>query len=191
MIQAARDRGGAEFLEADAQRHAFEPHTFDQVISRFGVMFFDDAVAAFANLRKATKPHGTLRLIVWRSADENPFMTTAEQAAKPLLPDLPARDPDAPGQFAFADADRVRRILNDAGWSDVELAPVDRECTLPEPQLQGYFTRLGPVGLVLQDQDEATRAQVIETVRAAFEPFVDDDEVRFTASCWLITGRNP
>ncbi len=98
MIAAARERAPElEFVVADAQTHDFEDR-FEHVISRFGVMFFDDPVAAFANLRRAGRH---LRLIVWRTAGENPFMTTAEHAARPLLPDLPERDPDKPGQFAF------------------------------------------------------------------------------------------
>ena len=108
MIAAARARAEREgtpasFIRADAQTHAFEPASFDMIISRFGVMFFDDSVRAFANLRRAARDDAELRFIAWRSAAENPFMTTAERAAAPLLPNLPARRPDAPGQFAFAD----------------------------------------------------------------------------------------
>ena len=108
MIAAARARAEREgtpasFICADAQTHAFEPASFDMIISRFGVMFFDDSVRAFANLRRAATDDAELRFVAWRSAAENPFMTTAERAAAPLLPNLPARRPDAPGQFAFAD----------------------------------------------------------------------------------------
>ena len=62
-------------------------------------------------------------------------MTTAERAAAPLLPDLPARRPDAPGQFAFADRDRVRRILEESGWAEIDIRPIDVACTLPEKEL--------------------------------------------------------
>ncbi|MBW8720333.1 MAG: class I SAM-dependent methyltransferase, partial [Variovorax paradoxus] len=96
MIAAARvraERAGipASFICGDVQRHAFEPASFDLVVSRFGVMFFDSPVQAFANLRHAAKDGAMLRAIAWRSAAENPFMTTAERAAAPLLPNLPAR----------------------------------------------------------------------------------------------------
>ena len=67
------------------------PASFDALVSRFGVMFFEDPAAAFTNLRRAARPGARLALIVWRSAAENPFMTTAERAAAPFLPDLPAR----------------------------------------------------------------------------------------------------
>jgi hypothetical protein len=116
-------------------------------------------------------------------------MTTAEQAARPLLPDLPARRPDAPGQFAFADPRRVGTILEQSGWEDVHIRPVDVVCTIPEEQLSTYLTRLGPVGLALQEADERTRTQVIQAVRPAFDAYVQGSEVRFTAACWVVSAR--
>ncbi|MCT2582635.1 hypothetical protein [Actinophytocola gossypii] len=157
-------------------------------MSRFGVMFFDDPVRAFANLRGAARAGAGLRCVVWRSPAENPFMTTAERAAAPLLPESPVRDPDAPGQFAFADVDRVRGVLERAGWTGIGFRRVDAPCVLPERELVPYLTRLGPVGRVLPDVDERLRARIVDTVRAAFDPFVHGPEVRFTAACWLVTA---
>lgn len=189
--EAAREGAPARFVRGDAQNHAFEPGSFDLIVSRFGVMFFDDPVQAFANLRRAARPGAGLRLFAWRGPEENPFMTTAERAAAPLLPALPARRPDEPGQFGFADPDRVRRILKQSGWEEIEIAPVDVACAMPERALERYFTQLGPLGRVLGALDDDTRAQVIATVRPAFEPFVDGDEVRFTAACWSIAAHSP
>jgi SAM-dependent methyltransferase len=194
LIAAARARAEQEdtpasFIRADAQTHAFEPASFDVIMSRFGVMFFDHPVLAFANLRRAARDGAALRAIVWRSAAENPFMTTAERAAAPLLPNLPARQPGAPGQFSFADGHRVSSILEESGWAGIDIRPIDVECTLPEKELVGYFTRLGPVGLVLQEVDVRTRAQVIDTVRTAFDPYVHGTEVRFAAACWMVSAR--
>ena len=194
MITAARARAEREgtpasFIRANAQDHAFEPASFDMIISRFGVMFFDDSVRAFANLRRAAKDDAELRLVAWRSPSENPFMTTAERAAAPLLPNIPARRPDAPGQFAFSDQRRVHRILEESGWAGIDIQAIDVPCTLPEKELVRYLTRLGPLGLILHEADDRTRTQVIETVRAAFEPYVHGAEVRFTAACWMVTAR--
>jgi len=194
MIAAARARVEGEgtpvrFIVADAQAHPFEPASVDTIMSRFGVMFFDDPVRAFANLRRAATDDGSLRCITWRSAAENAFMTTAERAAAPLLPDLPPRRPDGPGQFAFADEGRVHRILQESGWVDIEFRPIDLECTLPEKDLVTYLSRLGPVGLILQEADDRTRAQVIDAVRPAFDPYVHGADVRFTAACWLVGAR--
>lgn len=193
MIAAAQARTEPEatpasFIRADAQVHAFESASFDLIVSRFGVMFFDDSVQAFANLRRAARDDAELRCVVWRSPAENPFMTTAERAAAPLLPNFPARQPNAPGQFAFADPHRVHRILQESGWSGIEIRPIDVACTLPEKELIPYFTRLGPLGRVLHEMDAPIRVQIIETVRAAFDPYVHGDQVRFNAACWVISA---
>lgn len=194
MIAAARERALAQrspatFVRGDAQSHAFAPASFEMIVSRFGVMFFGDPVRAFAGLRRAATRGAALACVAWRSPAENPFMTTAERAAAPLLPGIPARRPDEPGQFAFADARRVHRILDDAGWSSIDIQPVDFECVFPETALSPYLARLGPLGRALQGVDEATRQRAVEVARAAFEPYVHGDEVRFTAACWMIGAR--
>lgn len=186
---AAQARAPTTFICADAQTHRFEPGSFDLIISRFGVMFFSDPIEAFANLRRAASKDGGLCCIAWRDAAENPFMTTAERAAAPLLPNLAARRADAPGQFGFADARRVRSILEESGWTQIDIRPIDLTCTLPEQELTRYGTRFGPVGVALREADPHTRAQVATAVRAAFDPYVHGAEVRFTASCWMIGAR--
>jgi SAM-dependent methyltransferase len=196
MITAARERAEREgtpasFVLADAETHAFEPARFDAIMSRFGVMFFEDPVRAFTNLRHAARGGAALRAVVWRSPDENPFMTTAERAAAPLVPKIPPRVPDAPGQFGFANAPRVRRILAESGWAAIDIQPVDFVCTFPEQELTRYVSRFGPLGQVLPDVDEETRARVVETVRGAFEPYVHGDEVRFDAACWMMAAAAP
>ncbi|HET7527234.1 MAG TPA: class I SAM-dependent methyltransferase [Burkholderiaceae bacterium] len=194
MIAVARSRAEhegsrARFVCGDVQTHALEAAAYDSIVSRFGVMFFEAPGQAFANLRRAVKAEAALNCIAWRSAAENPFMTTAERAAAPLLPALPARRPDAPGQFAFADRDRVRSILQDSGWTGIDIRPIDVACAMPERDLPRYFTRLGPVGRALREADVATRARVVASLRAAFDPFVHDTDVRFTAACWMIVAR--
>jgi SAM-dependent methyltransferase len=196
MIAAARARAEREgsparFILADAQVHAFAPASFDLVVSRFGMMFFDDPVEAFVNLRRAARTGARLRLLAWRSAAENPFMTAAERAAAPLLPATPVRQPDAPGQFAFADRRRVARILEESGWAEIAIEPIDFACALPEAELLPYLTRLGPLGQVLPEADEATRARVVEALRAAFAPYVEGAEARFVAACWMVAARAP
>jgi ubiquinone/menaquinone biosynthesis C-methylase UbiE len=196
MIAAARARAEREsmpasFIRANAQIHAFEPASFDVIVSRFGLMFFEDSVGAFTNLRRAARDDAEFRFIAWRSAQENPFMTTAERAAAPFLPNLPARRPGAPGQFAFADKRRIYSILEESGWTEIDIRPIDVACTFPEKELVRYLTWLGPVGLILQEADDQTRTQVIETVRAAFDPYVRGTEVRFIAACWMIRARAP
>lgn len=188
--RAEREGSRARFVVADATTHALPPAHFDLAVSRFGVMFFPDPVAAFANVRGAMRPGGGLAAVAWRSRAENPFMTTAERTAVPMLPEPPPQRPaNAPGQFAFADEGRVRGILADSGWSDVALRPLDVDCTFPATALELYLTRLGPLGTLLREVDEATRARVTDAVRAAFQTFVHGDMVQFTAACWWIEAR--
>lgn len=189
QARAEREKSPATFIRANAQTHAFEPASFDMFISRFGVMFFEDPVRAFANLLHAASDDAETRFIVWRSPAENPFMTTAERAAAPLLPNMPPRRPDAPGQFAFADQRRVTRILEESGWAEIDMHPIDIPCSFPEKDLVRYLTRLGPVGQILQEADERTRTQVMGQVRAAFDPYVHGSEIRFAAACWMICAR--
>lgn len=187
--RAELERTPATFIHADAQIYPFEPASFDIIMSRFGVMFFDDSVRAFANLRHAARDGAHLRFVAWRGAAENPFMTTAERAAAQLLTHLPARQPDAPGQFAFADRSRVVRILKESGWAEIDIKPVDVVCTFPEKALVPYVSRLGPLGRTLEAMDEQTRKQIVETIRPAFDPYVDGTEVRFVAACWTVGAR--
>lgn len=194
MIAAARSSAEQQgltpaFLCEDVQRYAFQPQSFDWIISRFGVMFFDDAIAAFNNLRQAARPAAQLRFIAWRSAEENPFMTTAEFAAKDLLPDLPQRQPDQPGQFAFARQQHIADILQLSNWADIRIEAVDVACSFPESALLLYLARMGPVGRALQKQQGDTGARIIAAVREAFEPYVCSDTVRFTAACWQVNAR--
>jgi SAM-dependent methyltransferase len=196
MLAAARTRAeqagrAAHFVLGDAQAYPFEPARFHTVISRLGVMFFDDPVEAFKNLRHAARSGAQLRFLAWRGPADNPFMTTAERAAAPLLPQLPPRVPDAPGQFAFADPDRVENIVGQSGWSDVDVRRVDIACGLAEVQLMRYLASMGPVGRVLSQSDDQTRGRVLDVVRNAFDPFIHDGEVRYTAACWLVGASRP
>jgi hypothetical protein len=116
-------------------------------------------------------------------------MTTAERAASAFLPNVPARVPDAPGQFGLADPRRFRRVLEESGWTEVEIRAVDVPCSFPARELVRYFTRLGPLARILDAADEQTRMRIVEVVRPAFAPFVHGGEVRFDAACWMACAR--
>jgi SAM-dependent methyltransferase len=191
MLDAAEARSAqagasAGFLRADAQSQAFPAGCFDRIVSRFGVMFFQDFVAAFANLRRAARAGAALDLIAWRTPAENPFMTAAERAAAALLPELPARRPGQAGQFAFAEQAFVEGLLRDSGWRDIEILPIDIPCAFPAESLEFYMTRMGPVGQALQDCAPTLRASVLAALRPAFARYVQGDRVLFTAACWRI-----
>lgn len=195
LVTAAQSRASpaglenARFVQADAQTFDFPTASFDAVISRFGVMFFDDPEAAFANLRRAAGAGAPLTFVAWRSPAETPFFTTATQALAGLVPPPAPSEPGAPGQFAFADGARVERILSAAGWSDIRIERLDEPCVVAEADLAAYVTRLGPAGLALREADEATRTRAVDILRRAYEPFVHEGEARFTAACWLVRAQ--
>jgi SAM-dependent methyltransferase len=194
MIEVARARAehahvAARFIQADAQDSAFGALRFDMIVSRFGVMFFEEPVAAFANLHRAATEDACLCFFAWRDAAENSFMTIAERTARRRL-DMPTNACDAPGQFAFADRSRIRRILEAGGWNDVAIEAVDIACRFPSSELTRYISQMGPLGRALQHVDEPTRVGVVDEVRAAFEHHVHGDEVRFDAACWMVCARS-
>lgn len=194
LVEAARARAerlgaaGAQFVQGDAQSQGFEAGRFDALVSRFGVMFFADPVAAFRNLRPAVRPGGRLAFVAWRSPAENDFMTAAERSAGEML-ELPRRVEGGPGQFGFADPERVSAILAESGWVGVDIRPVDVECRLTGAELGIYARRMGPVADLLPSLDEAVRAEVERRVDSAFLPFLSNGEARFTAACWMVTAR--
>lgn len=190
LLLAARDRAMAagvpiEFVLGDAQTLDFPPASFDLIVSRLGVMFFADPVAAFANLRGAATDGARLRFVCWRDPAENPFMTLTARATAHLL-DLPARVPNTPGPYGLADPDRTRGILTDAGWTEVEVRPFDAVCAMPATELMTFLTRIGPLREALAEADDELRAEVLEAVRAAAQPFVEGDGVSFEAALWVV-----
>lgn len=192
MLALARQRAeaaglDADFIVADAQQHPLPTAHFDWIQSRLGVMFFEDTEAAFVNLRRATRPGAGLRFLAWRGAGENPFMTTAERAIGDAL-DLPPRVPGEPGQFAFADGERVQHLLQAAGWNDVEVVAVDLPCSLAREDLPTYVGQVGPLGLALRTMPKERADALLARALAAFAPFVENDRVRVDAACWLVRG---
>jgi SAM-dependent methyltransferase len=190
LLVAARDRSNAagvpiEFVFGDAQTFDFEPATFDLIVSRLGVMFFADPVAAFANLRGAATDAARLRFICWRDPAENPFMTLTARATKDLL-DLPARVPNTPGPYGLADPERTRGILTDAGWSEIGVRPFDAVCAMPADELMTFLTRIGPLREALAEADVERRVAVLEAVQTAAEPYVEGDRASFEAALWIV-----
>ncbi len=192
MLAVARARAqpasGApiEFREADAQVEPFAPATFDAAFSRFGVMFFADPVAAFDNVRRALKPAGRLAFVCWRSFEESDWMRVPLEAARALLPPPAPVDPLAPGPFAFADAERVGRILVDAGFPNPRIEPYEAMIggTGLEESVR-LLCRVGPLGAAMRERPELLPA-ASDAVRAALIPQLGPDGVRMRGAVWIV-----
>jgi SAM-dependent methyltransferase len=183
--------GNVRFLEADAQVHAFEPGSFDAVVSRFGVMFFDDPEAAFANIGAAVRPGGQLVFVCWRELLANEWMAVPVGAALQHvpMPALPAAG--APGPFAFADPDKVRAVVAAGGFGDIALEEVDEQ----EPigaSVDEVLRFLGNSEMARTlfdgvDDDVADRAWA--AVADALAAHETRDGIVLGGAAWLVTAR--
>jgi SAM-dependent methyltransferase len=201
MLARARERAAAaglgeriEWRCEDAQTAAFATGAFDCLYSRFGVMFFSDPVAAFANLRRALRPEGRLAFVCWQARERNPWMTVPVLAAMQHVAFPPPPPPDAPGPFAFADPARVRGLLEAAGFRAVEHEPLELAMQLAgggtEEALE-LFLAVGPVGQALRDAQAGpdVRARVLDALREAFERFRTPRGVEAPAAAWIVRAR--
>jgi len=190
---AVTGRGNARFIQADAQDIALRM-SFDAVFSRFGVMFFTDPAAAFANLRTAVSSGGRLGFVCWQDAAANPYLSAANTALDGVagfqLP--PPADAGEPGPFSLADPGRVTRILRAAGWDDVSMRPRSDELVLDEARVAERVTfaiRHGPAASALAAASDSVRAEAAQRVRAALLAFERDGAVRFGRAVWVVTAR--
>jgi ubiquinone/menaquinone biosynthesis C-methylase UbiE len=180
------------FRQADAQIYPFPAASFDAAFSRFGVMFFADPVAAFANVVAALKPRsGRLAFVCWREFSQNPWMARPVEAAMRYLPPPPPPEPNAPGPFAFADGEHVRHLLMDAGFVDITLEPYDEAVDLgPLGEAVTRSLSVGPLGRLLEEHPRA-RADVTEALRETLSAFETEGHVRMQAAVWIVSARRP
>jgi ubiquinone/menaquinone biosynthesis C-methylase UbiE len=196
----ARARGRAEaglsdalFLNADAATFV-DDAGFDLIVSRFGVMFFDAPVAAFANLHRLAVPGGRLCFACWQPPALNLWATLPMQVLADLLPPQPAADPLAPGPFAFADPERVHGILADAGWQDIVFHAVDFKMVIgegddPVASAVHFTLRIGPAARLVRDAGPEVEVAARAALAAAMAPYRDGDMVALPGSVWLVSAR--
>ena len=196
MLAYARDRAAAEgvahaeFIRADAQVHPFEPGAFDVAISSFGAMFFNDPVAAFTNIHRALAAGGRLSLLAWRPLEENEWLMTF-RAALALGRTLPAPPLSAPGPFGLADPARVREVLDTAGFSGVDVEPVDEPIFLGRDADDAWaFVRtMGIVRGLTGGLDDRMKQQALDNLRQAVDEAETPDGVLLPSAAWLVTAR--
>ena len=177
-------QGDAATLEPEGNR--------DLIVSRFGVMFFDDPTAAFRRLRATLKPHGRLGVLCWRSLAENFWARIPLEAVVDLLGEPDPAPRDAPGAFAFADPERVTRILDAAGVDEITAAPIEPDVLIGRDLEEAgfYAATLTPAVRPLIDAHEESRKEAVVRIRDALRPYQSADGVRLRAACWLYEGRN-
>lgn len=197
MLEVARRHAlgvdNIAFEEADASI-ATLPADRDLLFSRFGVMFFEKPGPAFAHLRGALKPGGRVAFCCWRRPNENPWAGVPTQAVRQALKIAdPPQHPHAPGPFAFADPDRLRDLLAEAGFQQIAISPFDAHVRQGENarQTAEFAARMGPAGRLIRDAGMEHLPKALDAIELAFAPLTGPDgSVSLTGGVWIVTALN-
>jgi SAM-dependent methyltransferase len=193
---AAAGDGSApiSYVLADAQTHAFAPASFDRVISRMGVMFFSDPIAALANLRRAARPGARFSAVVWRRGATNPWFGIPTETAMQHLGPVEA-DPDVPGPLAFANTDRTLMLLAAAGWGEAraDRLPVILETRGTAAEAAASVGSLGPAARIMEAKGATAEqtAAIVADIAAGFSQFETDHGLRVPVTMTLLSAKVP
>jgi len=199
MIELARRRAPKElpieFVEADATVYQFEPGRADLLLSRFGVMFFADPLRSFSNMRVGLRKGARVVFVCWREPRMNAWLMLPLQEAYRHVPRLPEMAPDDPGPFSFASEQRVRGVLERAGFDRINLEPVELTFDLANggglSAAVETAMHIGPTSRALDGQPAEKHTAVAESIRAALAPFESKGSIPLPGAFWIVTARNP
>ena len=199
MLERARQLEPAglpvEFVLADATEYPFTASRADLLCSRFGVMFFADPARSFSNMRRGLRGGARVAFACWRQASENPWTMVPLQEVYRHAPRLPETGPDDPGPFSFASAKRVRAILERAGFTAIDLEPVDLLLDLATggglETAVDAAVGIGPASRALDGQPAAVRAAAADSIRAALRHYQRGNSVPLGSAVWVVTAKNP
>lgn len=187
QIAVAEGVANADFEQADAQIHPFAEASVDVAISRTGAMFFGDPVIAFSNIGRALRPGGRITLLTWQPPPGNEWIREFSSALAAGR-NMPLPPPDAPGPFSLSDPDRVRSILTDAGFGDIQLDAMSEPMWFGSTADDAHDFVLGLLGWMLHGLEDAGRARALDALRATMEAHEIGDGVVFASAAWLITA---
>jgi SAM-dependent methyltransferase len=198
MLAGARKRLAGllnvSLVEADAQAHAFTSGHFDLIASRFGVMFFADPAAAFANLWPALRPGGRLCFACWGSLDENEHWLVPYRVALRHLGPPEAKPPHAPGPMAFADPDYIRSFLGAARFTDITISREHPGIDVSTPAEEAaHACIMGPSGRLIDEKkpDNSTRQAIQRDIEEAFAARFHSEKRELASTVFLVTARRP
>ncbi len=183
-----------EFVHGNVQVADLGVSQFDAAYSRFGVMFFTDPSAAFANVRTALRPGAVLSFACWGSVAENdwamvPFVAAAQVTGS--LPPMPA--PGEPGSFSLADPDRIREVLGQAGFGLIEITPHTDQIVISEegtPAFAATALELLRFAGALADADQRTSALALAAIEQGLRARLQAGQVLLSRSVLLVTARS-
>jgi SAM-dependent methyltransferase len=189
-LARAEGLGNVTFEHGNAQVHRLPPERFDLAISRFGTMFFDDPVAAFASIRRALRPAGRLVMMVWQPHERNEWDEAIDQAL--AGPEGPLAAASAgPDPFSLADPPAVKQILGAAGFAAIAFTDV-HEPVYYGPDVAAaldWVRGFTSTSNVLKRLDPAAAARAVARLRETLSAHLSDDGVWFDSRSWIITAR--
>lgn len=194
-IASAKDRGEhhARFEVADVQVEDLGAGCFDAVFSRFGVMFFADPTAAFTHIRTMLRTGGRLAFTCWQDLFSNEWMFVPGTAVVGVTGELPPMPgPGEPGPFSLSDPERIRALLSEAGFEDVEVTSHSEIVALPTSELDSIVAlsrSVGPLREALREADDELASRLLDAVRQALLGKVDTGELRLSAAAHIVTAR--
>ncbi len=194
--ERARGRPELRFETGDAASWRPAVGAFDLVVSRHGVMFFDNSAAAFAHLRSLIAPGGGILFSCFRGRGENDWMSAQRPVLERFAPEtLGAREPPT-GPFAFADPVRVESVLRATGFAAPAIEPFDFDFVVgagedPVAEATHYFSRIGPIARLLHELDPDDRRRTLDEVAGIAAARLSDGRVAFRAAAWIVAGRVP
>jgi len=198
LIEVARSRkpseeGTIDFEIADMATAVTEAR-YDRLVSRFGIMFFDDAPAAFANLARWLMPGGRFAFAAWGPLAENPWMTTIRDAVAEVV-DVPKPDPEAPGPFRYAMADKLLALLGQAGFGNLEVRDWRGQLSvgggLSAADASNFALGSSSYSEMLAEAGDHALHQARQSLISRFSRHEQDGIVRMDASVHIFTGARP
>ena len=197
MVSVAADRAAAQsvvnvsFTVADASSFEPEPSGFDVLVSRFGVMFFEDPTAAFAHLHSLMAPGGRMVFVCWQELLVNDWIMVPGAAVAEVLP-LPAgEDATAPGPFALSDPERTSGIVTAAGFIESEVTAASAALWMGATAGDAVeFLRTTGLGrAAFADAEPALVEEATARAIRALVPYESPTGVELGGAAWLVTAK--
>ncbi len=179
------------FEKGDAQVHQLPDAAFDAVVSRFGVMFFDDPGVAFANLARTLRPGGRLVFACWQEVARNEWLTVPAGAMLAFVPMPDLGTPGQPGPFSLSDPARIRAAL--AAFTDITIEEVIAPMRLGDTtdDVVEFLQRTDMAQTLMKDVDDDTASAAWAAVSDALAPYALPDGVTLKGAAWLVQARHP
>jgi SAM-dependent methyltransferase len=181
------------FDHGDAQVHRFTPGAGDVALSRFGVTFFADPAAAFANIAGGLRSGGRLVFVCWQNLADNEWIVVPGVAAAQHVRLPPLDDLTTPGPFSLGGRDRIATVLRAAAFTDVAVESVAAPLWMGRDVVDtiAFLESTGIWNSLIRDADSPTVARVSEAVQAALEPYVTPAGLLLASRAWLVTASRP